>query len=201
MSVLTPSGDAVLLLGICGVAFCIRWQLLFLRRIWNFPRWHLELHTAVPFEIANLQSEIIVCWIWIYGLIIQNCSLLSVAQIVEKYSMVWSGNKLLDVCGTLFSTGSMSIVLNWKMWNQPAIWCNYQISGCWCLIRSNGMERTFTAHIHWLFLPSCTLPVSSIFQGRNTMCYIHKQGREKSQEYSKLSHERYEWFTCDIIIW
>lgn len=46
-----------------GVAFCVRWQLAFLKIIWSIPRWHLKLQTAVPFNIAVLQSEVIICWI------------------------------------------------------------------------------------------------------------------------------------------
>lgn len=46
-----------------GVAFCIRWQLAFLKIIWSIPRWHFKLQTAVPFKIAVLQSEVIAYWI------------------------------------------------------------------------------------------------------------------------------------------
>lgn len=35
-----------------AVAFCVRWQLVFLKRIWSIPRWHLKLQAAVPFKIT-----------------------------------------------------------------------------------------------------------------------------------------------------
>lgn len=186
-----------------GVAFCIGWQLAFLKRSWSISRWHFKLQTTVPFKIAILQSEVITCWIlslwanpesWVHFLLLREWK--------NSSSVVWSGKKLLDVCGTLFSTGSW--VLNWTTVKQTTAevviirsaaadaWWDQMAWG----IKGHSLHTCIGVsclHAHCLCLLSFKIEI---------LCVVFTNTVERNLgNIPSLAHARYEWFTWDIIIW